>query len=201
VTFVLNLPRLLALALASLLALIAAPAAAEVSITFYSKELSTSFPHAFVVVEGTLDRGGPRIKEDYGFSAKAISPAILWGKVKGVVLNDHSDSYVGASNAHFTLALSDEEYDRVLAAVERWRTAKQPSYDLDKKNCVHFVGELAATLGMQVDTSRLMKKPTSFMEALTESNKAWLKARGAVFRRGAALRTTPKGPKVVPSSR
>jgi hypothetical protein len=180
-----RLPRLCAWLLAALAMLVAAPAAAAVSITFYSKELSTSFPHAFVIVEGTPDRGGPRIKEDYGFSAKNISPAILWGKVKGAVLTDHTDSYVGASDPHFTLTLSDAEYDQVMATVERWRTAKQPSYDLDKANCVHFVGQLAAALGMQVDTGKLMKKPRSFLEALTERNRAWLQGRGATIHKKA----------------
>jgi hypothetical protein len=178
-----RLPRLCAALLALLAMVAASPAAAAVSITFYSKELSTSFPHAFVVVEGALDRGGPRIREDYGFSAKTISPAILWGKVKGVVLNDHTDSYVKASDAHFTLTLSDAEYGQVMATVERWRTAKQPSYDLEKANCVHFVGQLAAALGMQVDTKKLMKKPRSFLEALTARNRAWLQGRGATFHR------------------
>ena len=186
-----SMARAVAFLAIAILSLLAVPASAAVQITFYSKELSDSFPHAFVVIEGTPDRGGERIKEDYGFSAKTISPAILWGKVKGVVLNDHSDSYVGASDAHFTLALSDAEYDRVLAIVEQWRAAKQPSYDLDKANCVHFVGAVAATIGMQVDTSRFMKKPKSFITALTEQNQAWLKTRNAVFHRAAPPAKAP----------
>lgn len=169
--------------LVALLTLLASPAFAAVSITFYSKELGASFPHAFVVVEGTLDRGGPRIREDYGFSAKTISPAILWGKVRGEVLNDHTDSYIEGSDRHFTIALTDAEYDRMMAVVERWRTAKQPSYDLDKANCVHFVGAIAASLGMQVDTSRLMKKPRSFLEGVAEKNRSWLSQRGAAVHR------------------
>jgi hypothetical protein len=186
-----SMARAAAFLAVAFLSLLAVPASAAVQITFYSKELSDSFPHAFVIIEGTPDRGGERIKEDYGFSAKTLSPAILWGKVKGVVLNDHSDSYVRASDPHFTLNLSDAEYDRVLAVVEQWRTAKQPSYDLDKANCVHFVGALAATIGMEVDTSRFMKKPRSFLAGLTERNQAWLKARNAVFHRAAAPAKAP----------
>lgn len=178
-----RLPRALALLAAALLALAAAPAWAAVSITFYSKELGASFPHAFVIVEGNLDRGGPRIEEDYGFTAKAISPAILWGKVSGEVITDHTISYVKGSDRHFTVSLSDSEYDRAMATVARWRSARQPSYDLDKHNCVHFVAEIAASVGLAADTSRLMKKPRSFLEALTESNRARLLARGAVLHR------------------
>lgn len=169
----------------------AAPAGAAVQITFWSKELGSSFPHAFVTMEGTLDRSGQPIGEDYGFSAKTISPAILWGKVKGEVSSDHSLSYQQGSNRHFTLTLSDEEYERVMAAVTRWRTAKQPSYDLDKANCVHFVGELAASLGMDAAPRKgLMRKPRSFLNAITEANRTWLAARGATFHR-----TPPPEPK------
>jgi hypothetical protein len=176
--------RLILAFAAGLLALAAAPAAAAVQLTFYSKELSTSFPHAFVIMKGTLDRNGERIDEDYGFTAKAISPAILMGAVKGEVINDHSPSYVAHSDAHFTVTISDSEYDRVMATVERWRTMRQPSYDLGTRNCIHFVAQIAAAVGMQADTpKRLMRKPRSYLEYLTETNRAWLQARGAVFQR------------------
>jgi hypothetical protein len=167
-----------------LIACTAAPAWAAVQITFYSKELGASFPHAFVTLEGTLDRTGERIAEDYGFSAKTISPAILWGKVGGKVISDHEASYVKASDPHFTVTLTDSEYDGVMATVEKWRAAKQPSYDLDRGNCIHFVGELAAAFGMDgAPRKRLMRKPRSFLEAITEANRAWLIARGAVLHR------------------
>ena len=175
--------RAIALLFAALLAVVAVPAWAAVSITFYSKELGASFPHAFVILEGTLDRGGPRIEEDYGFTAKAISPAILWGKVAGEVIDDHSVGYVKGSDRHFTLTLTDDEYDRAMATVARWRAAKQPSYDLDRHNCVHFVAEIATSIGLAADTRRFMKKPRSYLEALTETNRARLQARAAVLYR------------------
>ena len=178
-----RLPRLLAILAAALLAFASAPGWAAVSITFYSKELGASFPHAFVIFEGDLDRGGPRIEEDYGFTAKTISPAILWGKVSGEIITDHSVSYVKGSDRHFTLRLSDSEYDRAMATVARWRAARQPSYDLDKRNCVHFVAEIAMSIGLTADTSRLMKKPRSFLEGLTLANRARLEARAATLYR------------------
>jgi hypothetical protein len=152
--------------------------------TFYTKEFGASFPHTFVILDGSLDRSGERVFEDYGFSAKTISPAILWGRVGGKVISDHEPSYVNASDKHFTVTLSDAEYDRVLAAVERWRAAKQPSYDLDKANCIHFVAELAAAIGMEAGPRKgLMRKPRSFIEAVTLANRDWLLARGATVHR------------------
>lgn len=188
----LRLRRLTAFLAAALLGLIAAPGWAAVSITFYSKELGASFPHAFVTLEGSLDRGGARIEEDYGFTAKTISPAILWGKVSGEVITDHTISYIKGSDRHFTVTLTDAEYDRVIATIARWRSARQPSYDLDKHNCVHFVAELAGAIGMTPDTRKLMKKPRSFLETMTAQNRAWL------TRRNATLHRTGAGPKVVP---
>ena len=176
--------RLFVVLLAGLLALAAAPAAAAVPITFYSKQLSSSFPHSFVIMRGTLDRSGARIDEDYGFTAKSISPAILMGSVKGHVVSDHDASYVRVSDPHFTLTISDSEYDRVMAVVERWRTMRQPSYDLGSRNCIHFVAEIAAGIGLRAETpKRLMRKPRSYLDYLTETNRGWLQGRGAVFHR------------------
>lgn len=181
-----RMPRLVALA-ALLLVLLPSPSWAAVRITFYSKELGASFPHAFVVLEGTLERNGERIAEDYGFTAKTISPAILWGKVKGEVITDHNPSYVANSDRHFSLTLSDAEYDGVMATVARWRGHKQPSYDLDRQNCVHFIADIALRLGLRPQPKKgLTKKPRSFLESLTEANRAWLLARGAVIHRRAA---------------
>ena len=183
------LRRLARCLLAALLVAAAAPAAAAVTITFYSKELGASFPHAFVTMAGTLDRGGAPINVDYGFTAKTVSPAILWGRVAGEVISNHGAAYIKASDKHFSLALSDDEYDRLLGTIARWRQAAQPSYDLNHHNCVHFVAELAGTLGMAADTPQaLMKKPRSYLEHLTAANRAWLTAHHATFyrREGAA---------------
>lgn len=179
-----HLSRLLALLLVALAALTALPAQAAVRITFYSHELGSSFPHAFIVMEGSLERNGDRIEEDYGFTAKTVSPAILLGSVKGEVRTDHDGAYLRHSDRHFTLTLSDEEYDEVMETVERWRTRRQPSYSLGKRNCVHFVAEIAASIGMQAETpGKLMKRPRSYLEYLTQANHAWLEARGATFHR------------------
>jgi len=179
--------RLVARLLALLLLLAAVPAAAAVHITFYSKELGASFPHAFITMSGTLDRTGERIEVDYGFTAKAVTPAILWGRVAGEVINDHGANYIKASDKHFSIALTDAEYDRVMATVARWKALKQPSYDLDTQNCIHFVADVAANLGMRAETpKKLMKKPRSYLEKLTDDNRPWLAARGATFYRKAA---------------
>lgn len=179
--------RLLAFLAAALLAFAATPAFAAVEITFYSKELGDSFPHAFVTLKGTPDRGGAPVDEDYGFTAKAVTPAILFGRVGGEVITNHSNGYLKGSDPHFTLTLTDAQYDRVMETVARWRGLKQPSYDLGKANCVHFVGELAAAAGLRTDVRKgLMKKPRSYLENLSALNAALLSERRATFHRAAA---------------
>jgi len=174
--------RLAALAAALLLALAATPAFAAVTITFYSKELGASFPHAFVTMSGTLDRSGERIDVDYGFTAKTVTPAILMGRVAGEVISDHGAAYIKASDKHFSLTLSDSEYDRVLATVNRWKASPQPSYDLGSHNCIHFVAQIAGSLGLQAEVPKnLTKKPRSFLQHLTRENRPWLVAHQAVF--------------------
>ena len=165
---------------ALLVAITPAHALAAVEISFYSKELGASFPHAFVRLEGRLDRGGPPIDANYGFTAKHISPAVLMGSVTGEIISADPD-YVGRSDRHFTVALSDAEYDAVMATVARWGAYKQPSYNLNRRNCVFFVADVAATLGMVADTPpALMKKPRSYTEALAKANRQWLTRRKAL---------------------
>lgn len=175
--------RLRLIVLATLFALAPAQALAAVQITFYSKEFGASFPHNFVTLVGPPDRGGDRIDANYGFTATHVTPAVLMGSVKGEVMSADA-KYVAKSDAHFTLTLSDAEYDRVVAEIEEWRQLPQPSYNLNSKNCVFFVADLAAALGMKVETpAKLMKKPRSFLESVVAANRAWLAARGAVLAR------------------
>ena len=167
--------------LALLLSLIFLPgkALAAVEIGFYSREFGASFPHAFITLRGVDERTGEKIDTDHGFTATHISPGILLGSVRGEIMASGPE-YVSKSDSHFSFVLSDAEYDAVLATVERWRQLKQPSYNLNRQNCVFFVADVAASLGMQADTPKpLMKKPRSYLASLTRANLAWLNGRGA----------------------
>ena len=155
------------------------PLAAAVRLTFYSKEFGSSFPHAFVAVRSTAD--GKDVEATYGFTAKTISPAVLMGSVAGAVV-PAAPEYVARSERHFSLDLSDQEYAQVMAVVEAWRLAPQPSYNLARRNCVHFVAEIAAAIGLVGDLPRkLAKKPRSFLIWLTDQNRDKLAARGALI--------------------
>jgi hypothetical protein len=147
-----------------LLLFLSAPAAAAVEIAFYSRELGgNNFPHAFVTLRGTVDATGERVDTSFGFTAKAISPAILFGSVAGEVVVE-GQRQIDRSDRQFALMLSDERFAAVMAVVESWRSRAQPSYNMNRRNCVHFVAELAAASGLRVEQpARLMKRPRSFL--------------------------------------
>jgi len=155
--------RLIFLSLLLLCVGLASPARAEVVVSFYSHDFGDRFPHAFIVMKGTVDATGEVVDSNYGFTAVSVSPAILFGSVKGKVESSEAD-YIAKSDRQFDVTVDDATYARVLAKVAEWRDREQPSYSLNKRNCVHFVMELAETVGLKVDRkSKLFKKPKSFL--------------------------------------
>ncbi|MFN3619933.1 hypothetical protein [Sphingorhabdus sp.] len=148
------------------------PARAEVVATFYSHDFGDHFPHAFVKLKGTVGSTGEAVDTNFGFTAVNVSPAILMGSVKGVVETKDA-KYIAASNPHFSVKLSDAEYHRFMAFVEKWRTLPGKSYNLGKRNCVHFAMEAAALLGLSVNRqSRYFKKPKTFLLEVMGLNKS-----------------------------
>jgi len=147
-------------------------ASAKVTLTFYSRELGVYFPHAFVRITGATDAAPDKpIDTNYGFTAKTVTPAVLLGPVAGEILAANP-TYVRRSDSHLSLVLPDEQYQQVLAVVQKWRDLPQPSYDLHHANCVYFVGDVARALGMNVDDSqsRLMTRPRSYIINLIRLN-------------------------------
>jgi hypothetical protein len=63
----------------------------------------------------------------------------------------------------------------VLAVVEKWRSAPQPSYELDTHNCVIFVKEVALAVGLAVsDDERFVRNPNDFLDDVKARNAAFL---------------------------
>ena len=146
------------------------PAQAEVVITFYSHEFGENFPHAFITLKGKVESNGEEVDTNYGFTAKNTSPAILFGSVTGIV-ETKNIKYVTKSDPHFSMTLSDDDYGRIIKLVEEWRNLPGKSYNLGKRNCVHFTMEAAALLGLIINRqTKNFKKPKSFMLELKKLN-------------------------------
>jgi len=159
--------------LASVLLLIGLPlpAQAAVTITFWSHELGNSFPHAFFTLRGVPDAGGAPVDANYGFTAKTVSPALLWGTVPGRI-DIAKPNYMAGSDAQFSVVLTDAQYADVLALVRDWGDKTGDAhYNLNRRNCVHFVQEAARRSGLVgLDQPTLMKKPRSFLLAVAQAN-------------------------------
>lgn len=154
-----------------------AVAQAAVEIRFHSKDFGVTFPHAFIVLEGTLDATGEPLGANYGFTVKhLIGPSVLFGPVQGEVISEGA-AYVADSNRHFAMLLTDEEYRLVMAAVERWRALPQPSYRIGSRNCVSFVAEIAALLGLTAEPRGFMRRPRAFLDRVRADNEAVIAAR------------------------
>lgn len=163
-------PILRALALLLLALGSVVPAQAAVTITFWSQEFGQNFPHAFFTFSGAPDAGGPSINESYGFTAKAITPALLMGSVGGMI-DRPKPSYIAKSNAHFSVVLSDAQYAAVRSLIDEWGANGDSHYNLNRRNCVHFVAEAARRSGLTVtEPKALMKKPRSFIQSVEHAN-------------------------------
>ncbi len=149
------------------------PATAQVLLSFQSFNGSMfggRFPHTFVVLRGSLDATGAKIEENYGYSAKSLSPAILSGPVEGIVMTE-PPKYVTTTNRHFTVPISDAMYWRVREEVATWRDAPGKQYRLDEHNCVSFVGRIAELAGITVDYPKgLMRKPKAWLNHIVGMN-------------------------------
>lgn len=145
-------------------------AAAAVEIHFYSKDFASTFPHAFVRLTGTVDSTGEQVDTNYGFTPVRLNPSILMGPVKGMI-QTVEPKYVARSDKHFTLTLTEDQYRMVLARIDGWRTAAQPNYRLETRNCVYFVADMATALGLQAPPAPgLMKKPKTYLRKVTQDN-------------------------------
>ena len=162
----------------ALLALVAlacwhGPALAAVQVHFHSfngSMFASRYPHTFVVFDGTLDATGERIYENYGFSARSATPDVLLGPVAHGMYSE-SERYIRTTNRHFSITVSDATYQRMKAEVIAWRDAPGRYYDLDTRNCIHFVGRIAALGGLTVDyPHKMLRKPKAWLNHLTALN-------------------------------
>jgi hypothetical protein len=161
-------------ALLSVFALVAfaQPASAKVEVAFHSFNGSVFFgryPHTFVVFDGTLD-SGERVHDNFGFTARHVSPAILTGPVEGEIYIEQP-KWIARTNTHFTVAVDDATYRKMRAEVDFWGHHPGKFYDLDHNNCVSFVGKIAEMAGLKVDfPKKLMRKPRAWLNHIAALN-------------------------------
>ena len=166
-----SLPLRLLLSLLALFAF-AQPARASVQVEFHSFNGSVFFgryPHTFVVFKGKLD-DGQVVNENFGFSAKHVTPSILAGPVESEVFSEEP-KWIAKTNTHFVVTVDDATYHKMRAEVDAWANHKDKFYDLDHNNCINFVGKIAEMVGLKVDyPPELMRKPRAWLNHIAELN-------------------------------
>jgi hypothetical protein len=148
------------------------PARAEVVVTFWSHSRDQNYPHAFMVMRGRVEATGAVVDTNIGFTARSVSPMVLLGSVRGQ-MEVLSAGYIAraTSRPHFALRLTDDQYARLQAFIARWRAAPQPSYNLNRRNCVHFIMDTAAELGLTVNRNTAhYREPGLFLEEVMRLN-------------------------------
>jgi hypothetical protein len=162
-----RLAKTIGLALALLLTLVPVAAEAKVRLFFWSRDSGKYFPHAFVTLKGTLDATGAPVDTSYGFTLNSVSPIALFAAVPAHV-DITSKQYMRPSTAQFELEISDAQYQAIVDQAADWNDAR---WSLNKRNCVHFVAEVARRAGLTVvEDRKLMKKPRSFTLSLIPLN-------------------------------
>ena len=158
--------------LAALVLCWSALATAAVDITFHSfngSVLAGRYPHTFVSLEGTLD-DGTQVNENFGFTAKRANLSVLRGPVEHEIAVEDA-KYLKTTNRHFTLTMTDAQYRDVRALMVAWRDAPGKYYDLDTRNCIHFVGEIAKIMGLRVEyPKKLLRKPRGWLNHISALN-------------------------------
>lgn len=167
-----RLSRLATLLLAVVALAWSGAAFAAVQIHFHSfngSVLIGRYPHTFIVLDGTLS-DGTVVNENYGFSARSVTPAILNGPVEHMVLAETEKS-VRNTNRHFSMTITDAQYRRIITEVRAWQNAPGKYYDLETRNCIHFVGAMAVILGLKVDyPDNMLRRPKKWLNHITEMN-------------------------------
>lgn len=162
--------RALRTLLAILLLLVAFPAAAEVRVTFYSHAWNAGgdgmYPHAFIRVTGRPSWEAAPVDETYGFTTR--QQALVFLKARGHV--EAADAgYVSRSVPHFWVEISDDQYRALRERIDSWNRPPGSDYNLNRRNCIHFVADLAQQLGLTTAPTNHLK-PEVFLAETTRLN-------------------------------
>ena len=152
---------------------VAPTAQAQVRVSFYSHPWGLSgtyiyFPHAFIVVEpdgASSTISGP---ESFGFTAVNATAVLITKHGPGEIIPE-DERYRTVSTLHFSVVVSDEQYAALSRGIEAWRSVKGDPYDLNKRNCITFIAEMARLAGLKVGGVATMD-PAVFLESVKRDN-------------------------------
>ena len=78
---------------------------------------------------------------------------------------------IAQTNRHFSVTISDQTYRRMRAEVIAWRDYPGRYYDLDERNCIHFVARMAQLAGLRADVpGEYIRRPKAWLNYITRRN-------------------------------
>ena len=77
--------------------------------------------------------------------------------------------YVSRSTPHFWVEISDDEYRALRERIAAWTRPPGSDYNLNRRNCIHFVADLAQHLGLEAAATNHLK-PEVFLAETTKLN-------------------------------
>jgi hypothetical protein len=153
--------------------LLAWPAAAEVTVTFYGKDGSLSLtefvaPHAYVVLQGRLDSGEPVLRLVSFGAAEGGGVEQLMRSGPGV-LTDYAGSEPPEGKAYLSIRISDAAFYDLTKRMDWWATPAGNSYNVYNRNCVGFAADVAQRLGLRTPRADTWS-PNGFLEQMVAMN-------------------------------
>ena len=146
---------------------------AELQIHFHSFNGSVlwgRYPHAFIVLDGTLEANGKKVNETYGFTPKCIAAAATGGWAEHLVEGE-DEKYVRSTNHHFSITLTDAQYYDIIREVRAWSMEPGKRYSLSERNCIHFVGRMASLVGLKVEYPEdMLRRPKKWLNHIAALN-------------------------------
>lgn len=155
--------------------LAAGPVAAAVTVTFYGHEGAQVrggwlyFPHAYLRLHGTLDTG-ETVDRAVGFTARSPGPQLLLFSGPGI-LKEPEPAYLAEGVAYLSVEISDEAFHRITARIDWWGTPEGSRYNLNKRNCIAFVADVAQRLGLRTPSHETLS-PNGFLKDMVAMNPA-----------------------------
>ena len=122
------------------------------------------YPHAFIHLNGTLAATGMPINETIGFGATSFGPHLLFSRVPGEIGRPGRLQTDGGTD-YISVPISDATYNAIMQRVDYWKTPEGGTYDLRRRNCIHFVIEIAEIAGLRAPRINAMSPNLTLIEA------------------------------------
>lgn len=132
------------------------------------------FPHAYIRFSGTVEATGEPVDEAWGFTAAEPGPQLLFVSGKGE-LSRPDDRYLSEAIDYASVPISDETYRAMQARLDHWREGPGSRYNLNRRNCISFVAEMARMAGLQTPRENTLS-PNGFLEDMVAMNQSLIAA-------------------------